>query len=67
MLQHRGKIMETGGRGQHGVLRTHTLKCIRMRQRLCWKDEPETGTDMIKFPNHKDEKKGKEKDKRSYK
>jgi hypothetical protein len=58
--------MQTGGEGQHRVLKTHTVKCVRVRQRWCW-NESETGTDIIKFPNHKYEKEGKEKDKRSYK
>jgi hypothetical protein len=58
--------MQTGGEGQHGVLKTHIGKCVRVRQRWCW-NESETGKDIIKFPNHKDEREGKEKDKRSYK
>jgi len=51
--------MQTGGEGQHGVLKTHVVKCVRVRHRWCW-NESETGKD-IKFPNRKDEREGKEK------
>jgi len=58
--------MQTGGEEQHGVLKTHTRSNVRVRQRWCW-DESETGEDITKFPNHKDERERKENDKRSYK
>lgn len=53
-------MKKTGGGGQDGVLKIHTVKCVRVGQRWCWNDS-ETGKD-IKFPSHKDEREGKEKE-----
>jgi hypothetical protein len=58
MLLHRRKMKKTGGGGQYGVLKIHTVKCARVRQRWCWNDS-ETGKG-IKFPSHQDEREAKE-------